>query len=112
MERPARLPSPGAHRLEQEMRIKRIAIVIGVAAAPDNASACGGEGGALVELGRYSEAFATFQRMIDIRPDLSSYARASYARELQGDVPGAIADMNLALQAASSPADAAWANYQ
>ena len=83
-----------------------------VAAAPHNASAYGVEGDALVELGRYSEAFATFQRMIDIRPDLSSYARASYARELQGDVPGAIADMDLALQAASSPADAAWANYQ
>src|SRR5260221_8258361 len=33
MERPARLPSPGAHRLEPDMRIKRIAIVIGVAAA-------------------------------------------------------------------------------
>jgi len=84
----------------------------GVAAAPHNASAYGVEGDALVELGRYPEAFATFQRMIDIRPDLSSYARASYARELQGDVSGAIADMNLALQAASSPADAAWAEYQ
>ena len=84
----------------------------GVEAAPHNASAYGVEGDALVELGRYTEAFATFQRMIDIRPDLSSYARASYARELQGDVPGAIADMNLALQAASSPADAAWADYQ
>lgn len=83
-----------------------------VAAAPHNASAYGVEGDALIELGRYPEAFATFQRMIDIRPDLSSYARASYARELQGDVAGAIADMNLALQAASSPADAAWAEFQ
>jgi tetratricopeptide (TPR) repeat protein len=83
-----------------------------VAAAPHNASAYGVEGDALIELGRYDQAFATVQRMIDIRPDLSSYARASYARELQGDVDGAIADMNLALQAASSPADAAWADYQ
>ena len=83
-----------------------------VSAAPHSASGYGVEGDALIELGRYPEAFATFQRMIDIRPDLSSYARASYARELQGDVAGAIADMNLALQAASSPADAAWAEYQ
>jgi len=83
-----------------------------VAAAPHNASAYGVEGDALVELGSYDQAFAAFQRMIDIRPDLSSYARASYARELQGDVAGAIADMNLALQAASSPADAAWTDYQ
>ena len=83
-----------------------------VSAAPHNASAYGVQGDALIELGRYPDAFATFQKMIDIRPDLSSYARASYARELQGDVAGAIADMDLALQAASSPADAAWAEYQ
>ena len=83
-----------------------------VAASPYSATALGVKGDALIELGRYSEAFATFQRMVDLRPDLSSYARASYARELQGDVAGAIADMNLALQAASSPADAAWAEYQ
>ena len=76
------------------------------------AAAYGVAGDALIELGRYPEAFATFQRMVDLRPDLSSYARASYARELQGDVSGAIADMTLALQAASSPADAAWADYQ
>ncbi|TMK80354.1 MAG: tetratricopeptide repeat protein [Actinobacteria bacterium] len=83
-----------------------------IGAAPYNAGAYGVAGDALIELGRYSEAFLTFQRMIDLRPDLSSYARASYARELQGDVTGAIDDMNLALQAASSPADAAWAGYQ
>jgi len=83
-----------------------------IGAAPYNAGAYGVAGDALIELGRYSEAFRTFQRMIDLRPDLSSYARASYARELQGDVTGAIDDMNLALQAASSPADAAWAGYQ
>jgi tetratricopeptide (TPR) repeat protein len=77
-----------------------------------NASAYGVTGDALIELGRYPEAFRTFQRMIDLRPDLSSYARASYARELQGDVAGAIADMQLALQAASSPSDAAFAGYQ
>src|SRR5205807_4927988 len=80
-----------------------------VKAAPFSASAYGVLGDALIELGRYPDAFRTFQRMIDLRPDLSSYARASYARELQGDVPGAISDMELALQAASSPSDAAFA---
>jgi tetratricopeptide (TPR) repeat protein len=82
-----------------------------VKAAPYSASAYGVLGDALVELGRYPEAFRTFQRMVDLRPDLSSYARASYARELQGDVAGAISDMELALQAASSPPDAAFAGY-
>ena len=83
-----------------------------VKAGSYNASAYGVAGDALIELGRYPEAFRTFQRMIDLRPDLSSYARASYARELQGDVAGAISDMELALQAASSPSDAAFAGYQ
>ena len=52
-----------------------------------------------LELGRYDEAFATFQRMVDLRPDLSSYARVAYARELIGDVDGAIAAMEDAVQA-------------
>ena len=83
-----------------------------VEAAPYRASAYGVLGDALVELGRYPQAFRTFQRMVDLRPDLSSYARASYARELQGDIAGAISDMELAREAASSPSDAAFAGYQ
>ena len=83
-----------------------------VKAAPYNSSAYGVLGDALVEVGRYPEAFRTFQRMIDLRPDLSSYARASYARELQGDVAGAISDMELALEAASWRSDAAFAGFQ
>ena len=57
---------------------------------PYNGSVYGVIGDAQVELGRYDEAFATFQTMVDTRPDLASYARVSYARELQGDVAGAI----------------------
>ena len=41
-------------------------------------------GDALVELGRYDEAFHTFDHMSSLRPDLSSYSRVSYARELLG----------------------------
>jgi tetratricopeptide (TPR) repeat protein len=36
----------------------------------------------------------------------------SYARELQGDVAGAVRAMRLAQQAAGTQADAAWASYQ
>jgi tetratricopeptide (TPR) repeat protein len=79
---------------------------------PYNASVYGVMGDALVELGRYHAAFSTFQKMVDTRPDLSSYARVSYARELQGDVPGAIAAMRAAGDFASSPADQAWAANQ
>jgi len=46
-----------------------------------------------VELGRYDEAVATLQTMVDLRPDLQSYSRISYLRELHGDVDGAIAAM-------------------
>jgi len=37
-------------------------------------------GDALVELGRYDDAFAAFERMITLRPSLASYARIAYAR--------------------------------
>jgi tetratricopeptide (TPR) repeat protein len=57
-------------------------------------------GDALVELGRYDEAFAAFQRMVTLRPNLASYARVAYARELTGDLEGALAAMRLARDAA------------
>jgi tetratricopeptide (TPR) repeat protein len=69
-------------------------------------------GDALLELGRYDEAFRTFQTMVDTDPDASAYARASYALELQGDVAGAIRAMELARDAAGTLADAAWASHQ
>jgi tetratricopeptide (TPR) repeat protein len=69
-------------------------------------------GDALVELGRYPEAFAEFQRTVDLRPDLTTYARVSYSWELQGNLPNALRAMRLALQSAGSAADEAWASYQ
>ena len=56
---------------------------------------------ALVELGDYPGAVHAAQRMIDLRPDSSSYARVSYLRELHGDTEGAIQAMTLALKAAN-----------
>ncbi len=54
---------------------------------------------AQVELGRYDEALATVQHMVDLRPDLGSLSRVSYLRELHGDLSGAIEAMELALEA-------------
>jgi tetratricopeptide (TPR) repeat protein len=79
---------------------------------PYNGNVYGVIGDAQVELGRYDDAFATFQHMVDVKPDLASYARASYARELQGDLAGARADMQLALDAAGTPEDRAFAASQ
>ena len=79
---------------------------------PYNGNVYGVIGDAQVELGRYQDAFATFQTMVDTRPGVASYARVSYARELMGDVPGAIQAMEAARDIAGTPADAAWASYQ
>jgi tetratricopeptide (TPR) repeat protein len=57
---------------------------------------------ALIELGRYEQGFATAQRRLELRPDLASYSRASYARELVGDRAGAVRLMRMAV-AASAP---------
>ena len=60
---------------------------------PGSARPYGVIGDALVELGRYEEAFAAFDRMVSLRPSLASYARVAYARELTGDLEGALEAM-------------------
>ena len=70
-------------------------------------------GDALVELGRYEDAFAAFDRMVSLRPGLASYARVAYARELVGDRRGALSAMRLALvSAAGQPEPTAWAHVE
>ena len=68
-------------------------------------------GDILIDQGKVREAVTAYQKMIDLRPDLQSYARAAHVRWLTGDLEGAIKLMKLAT-AASSPNDAeasAWA---
>jgi tetratricopeptide (TPR) repeat protein len=78
---------------------------------PYNANIKAIVGDGLIELGRYQDGFEEFQRMIDTRPDTGTYARVSYARELEGDVAGAIQVMGMALQSAGTPSDTAFAEY-
>ncbi|MDO6388708.1 tetratricopeptide repeat protein [Pontibacter sp. BT731] len=52
-----------------------------------------------VELGNYEEAIEMADKMVSVRPDLQSYARVSYLRELHGDMPGAIDAMRMAADA-------------
>jgi tetratricopeptide (TPR) repeat protein len=52
---------------------------------------------AQIELGRYAAAAATLERWINLKPELSSYARVSYFRELHGDIRGALSAMKLAV---------------
>ncbi len=52
-----------------------------------------------VELGNYAEAVKMSDKMISIRPDIRSYARVSYLREIHGDINGAIEAAKLAVAA-------------
>ena len=84
-----------------------------VALSPSTAAGYGVVGDALVELGRYRTAFATFDRMVSLKPSVSSYARVSYARELLGDIPGASRAMELAVESAvGEPEALAWSHTQ
>ena len=68
---------------------------------------------AYVELGRYAEAVDMAQRMIDLRPDLASYSRVSYVRELFGDLDGAIDAMRRAVDAGAPRTEGtAWSEVQ
>jgi tetratricopeptide (TPR) repeat protein len=84
-----------------------------VRSAPHTARNYGVLGDALIELGRYDEAFAAFDRMSSLRPDLSSYSRTSYARELLGHPQAAAQALELALDAAGGePEPSAWVQVQ
>jgi tetratricopeptide (TPR) repeat protein len=67
-----------------------------------------------LELGDYSEAFDAFDRMVTMRPSAASYARVAYARELQGNLAGALAAMKLASDATAADdiEAAAWHHAQ
>lgn len=71
-----------------------------------SASAHGVLTDALVELGDYERAFVVLQRMLDLRPAVPSYTRASYSFELRGDLAGARSALERALPIAVDPADA------
>lgn len=50
-----------------------------------------------VELGDYKEAVKMSDKMVSVRPDLKSYSRISYLREIFGDYKGAVNAMKMAV---------------
>ena len=77
--------------------------------APDDAWNWGTLGDSLMELGQYDDAADAYQKMMSLRPNQSSYNRASYYRWVMGDADGAIAIMRRAIEAGSSaPENTAW----
>jgi tetratricopeptide (TPR) repeat protein len=80
---------------------------------PDRAYAYGVMVDAQVELGLYEQAVDTLQQMVDLRPDMSSYSRVSYLRELHGDVEGAVEMMQWAVEGGSPGSEnTAWTRTQ
>ena len=77
---------------------------------PDDAWNYGVMGDAQIELGEYSGAFDAFDKMMELRPNAAAYARVAYARELRGDVTGALAAMHMAAKATApnDPEAQAW----
>jgi tetratricopeptide (TPR) repeat protein len=106
----------GLGSLELSRHRFRAALALGLRAralSPTTARNYGVIGDAFVELGRYGRAFAAFDHMAQLKPNLDSYARVSYARELRGDFAGAVATMRLALSSAiGEPEAIAWTHVQ
>jgi tetratricopeptide (TPR) repeat protein len=73
---------------------------------PGNAEALAVLVDADVELGRYEQAAAYAQQLLDMRPGMAAFTRASYQRELRGDLDGALQAMVQA-EAAAGGLDAA-----
>jgi tetratricopeptide (TPR) repeat protein len=55
----------------------------------------------LIETGRYGVAARKLDRMLRLKPTLAAYSRASYYRELHGDLPGAARALDAAVSAGS-----------
>lgn len=63
------------------------------------------------QLGLYDQAAVAAQRMLDLKPGVAAFTRGEYVLELRGDLAGATAAMQRALQVATAPSDKAFAYY-
>jgi tetratricopeptide (TPR) repeat protein len=99
-----------AHRFSEALQAARRAQSLN----PESPDVYGAMTDALVELGDYTAAVQAAQKMMDLRPDLASYARVSYLRQLHGDTEGAVLAMRVAVDAADrrDPERAAWCLVQ
>jgi tetratricopeptide (TPR) repeat protein len=52
-----------------------------------------------VEMGNYPEAVEMADKMVSVRPDIRSYSRVSYLREIFGDMPKSIEAIQMAVAA-------------
>lgn len=81
----------------------------GLSTNPFSAVLYGALSDAELQLGRYDEAAAAVQRMVDLAPDTASLSRASYTWELRGNTDEARRLMQRALDDAGNASNAAFA---
>ncbi|MCR6490679.1 tetratricopeptide repeat protein [Amycolatopsis sp. OK19-0408] len=81
------------------------------AALPDTAESYGVLADALTQLGDAGAATDAIQRMLDHKPGVSSFTRASYDLELHGRIDDARAALQRAVADATSPSDVAFCRY-
>lgn len=94
------------HQFEEGLKTANEAFAI----SQHNAQLMGALIDANVELGKYPEAVKTCDQMINLRPDIRSYSRVSYLRQIYGDIPGAIEAMKMAVEAGGPGAESTeWA---
>ena len=97
------------HRFHDGLGLAREAIRLD----PENGSAYGALGDALLNLGRYPEAFRAYDKMAVIAPGIASYSRVANARELTGRSVAAAEAERLALATGSTvPEHVAWTTVQ
>lgn len=83
---------------------------------PENGDTYGVLGDAFMEIGRYDDADAAYAKMMDREADLYSYGRRAGLKSLRGDVRGAVADLERAVEMGKMvgrpPESIAWAAWQ
>jgi tetratricopeptide (TPR) repeat protein len=97
------------HRFKDGLRLAREAIGLD----HENGAAYGALGDALLNLGRYRQAFQVYDEMALKAPGIASFTRVGSARELVGRPKAAVAADELALEAdATIPEQIAWTMTQ
>ncbi len=95
------------HKFEEARETGRKALAIN----PHNSRVYGILTDANVEMGDYERAVQMADSMVAIRPDLRSYSRVSYLREIFGEVKGAQQAMKMAIKAgAPGHEETTWAH--
>ncbi len=95
----------GRHQFPQSIDWAQQAIAVDA----ENATACGILGDAALELGHYDEALDHYQKMMDLRPDLSSWSRGAHLLWITGNKSKATWLMERALKAGAPFAEnTAW----